>query len=394
LNLRDERESWHDEREPAQRREDLRDQRESFAMSPARLRSLFVLFALPGFVGCVASSETRHPEPRAASQELPASTATRPEKLRAGVPGVIGTEELAVLLDRGELSVVDVRADIATYLEAHIPGAVYLHTESLRSSSGGVPNLILPARSYETLFARLGISMNRMVAIYGSGESRNIDATYVAWILAGFGHAGVRVLDGGFMKWQQEGRGVTPRYPDISGSDFSAPGFAPERAVLEDVRRAIGSRRVVLVDARSPEQYDGREGAQMRRGHIPGAINHFWQRDLVEGEFARVWKSREDLRASYVGEGITPDKEIIAYCNGGLESSHVYFTLRALLGYPRVRVYDGSWTEWAEREELPIETGSRPRSRPSIRPASGPSTRPALERSFRPAAEPPTFPSF
>jgi thiosulfate/3-mercaptopyruvate sulfurtransferase len=95
-------------------------------------------------------------------------------------------------------------------------------------------------------------------------------------------------------------------------------------------------------------------------GHLPGAINHFWQGDLAKVNFATVWKPRDELRASYVAQGITADKSIIAYCNGGLESSHVYFALHDVLGYPRVRVYDGSFTEWSERVELPVKMGEEP----------------------------------
>ena len=108
---------------------------------------------------------------------------------------------------------------------------------------------------------------------------------------------------------------------------------------------------------RPPNQYLGQAGAQMRRGHIPGAINHVWGGDLIDQEGAAVWKPVEELRASYVSQGITPDKMVLLYCNTGTEASHAYFALRNLLGYPNVRVYVPSWTEWAAREDLPIETG-------------------------------------
>jgi thiosulfate/3-mercaptopyruvate sulfurtransferase len=111
----------------------------------------------------------------------------------------------------------------------------------------------------------------------------------------------------------------------------------------------------VLVDARPPDQYAGQAGAQMRRGHIPGAISHYWQDDLTQEGFGHVWKPAEELRRSYNRQGITPDKDIIAYCNSATEASHVYFTLRYLLGYPRVRIYVGSWTEWAENVGLAVE---------------------------------------
>ena len=275
-------------------------------------------------------------------------------------PTVVSTDSLAALLaGPAAPTLLDVRTDIAAYLKAHPPGAQYLNTETLRAAEGGVPNLLLPLSSYATLFARLGVRDDRPVVVYASGEARNIDATYVAWILAGLGHPAVRVLDGGYAKWELDGRPTTRTYPEVAAGRWAPATFAPERATLDDVRRALGRPGVVIVDARVREQYAGEAGPQMRRGHIPGAVNHYWQDDLVEGGHARVWRPREELRARYAAQGITPDKEVVVYCNGGLESSHVWFTLRALLGYPRVRVYDGSWTEWAEREELPMETGMR-----------------------------------
>jgi thiosulfate/3-mercaptopyruvate sulfurtransferase len=281
-----------------------------------------------------------------------------------GRAGLISTDSLAELQRAGDVTVVDVRSDISYYLKSHIPGAVFLHSESLHSMADGVPNLLLPAESYETLFTRIGIRAGRPVVIYSAGETRNIDATYLAWILAGFHVPFVSLLDGGFAKWELESRRTVRTYPAAVPGRFSLHRFAPDRATLDDVKRYLGlagpkPADLLLVDARPPDQYAGEAGMQLRRGHIPGAIGHYWATDLTDG-LTHVFKPVADIRASYVAQGIMPDRDIIAYCNGGLESSHLYFVLHDLLGYPRVRVYDGSWTEYAAHTELPLTTGASP----------------------------------
>jgi thiosulfate/3-mercaptopyruvate sulfurtransferase len=275
----------------------------------------------------------------------------------AVLPRLVSTEELARWQQQGPLSVVDVRADLFTYLKDHLPGAVYLNIETLRASGGGIPAQLLSPRAYAELLGRLGLSIDQPVVIYSAGETRNIDATFLAWLLAGFGHPKVYVLNGGYFKWQLEQRPVVPQYPRGAATQFPAGPFHPEQASLDDVRRSITAGDAILVDARPEDQYAGQAGAQMRRGHIPGAISRYWQNDLTQEGFGHVWKSPSELRAEYAAQGITPDKNIIVYCNSTTEASHVHFTLRYLLGYPRVRIYVGSWTEWAERAQLPIETG-------------------------------------
>ena len=275
------------------------------------------------------------------------------------LPALVSTERLAQWQRGGRVSLIDVRSDLFTYLKGHLPGAAYLNTETLRATEGGVPAQLLPAGAYGDLFSRLGLSFDHPVVIYSAGETGNIDATFLAWLLAGFGHPKVYVLNGGYFKWELEHRPVVQPYPRISPVAFPSGPFVPERASLEDVRRAIASHDAILVDARPPAQYAGEAGAQMRRGHIPGAINHYWQDDLTQVGFGHVWKSAAELRTSYMAQGITPDHNIIAYCNSTTEASHVHFSLRYLLGYPRVRIYVGSWTEWAERVDLPVEVGQR-----------------------------------
>lgn len=271
---------------------------------------------------------------------------------------LISTEELAALIQKGDVSVIDARSDLTAWLANHLPGAPYLHFETLRASRGGVPADTLSPEVYAGLLGRLGVRRDKPVVIYGSGDAANFNATFLAWLLGGFRHPRVYLLDGGYTKWAAEGRELTRKYPVTEAAPYAADPFSLEVSGVEWIRHVVNHEGVVIVDVRPADQYAGTTGGQLRRGHIPGAVNHFWQDDLRDaGGGAKVWKSVADLKASYERQGITPDKQVFLYCNTGTEASHVYFALRYLLDYPRVRVYVPSWTEWAGREDLPIEQG-------------------------------------
>ena len=253
---------------------------------------------------------------------------------------------------RARSSLIDVRTDVFTYLRGHLPGAVYLNTETLRASEAGMPTQLLTAGAYAALFSRLGLTFDRPVVIYSAGETaqhrRDVSRLAAGRLRPSAGlRAGRRLLQVA----AGAPAGGAAVSPDCAETAFPVRAFRPERASLEDVRRALATGDAVLVDARPPDQYAGEAGAQMRRGHIPGRDQPLLAGRSDPGGLRPRLEAAAELRAGYAAQGITPDKDIIAYCNSATEASHVHFTLRYLLGYPRVRIYVGSWTEWAERED-------------------------------------------
>ena len=281
-----------------------------------------------------------------------------PEPAAAQTPRLIRPAELIAMGDTAGVRVLDVRQSWVSYLQNHLPNAAWLNIETLRAQDRELPFQLLPAEQYTELFRRLSLEPSRPVVVYSAGDQLDIDATFVCWLLASAGMRRVYLLDGGYARWELENRPVTQRYPRWStgGAVFSPRVFRPAVASLEDVRSAaMGLSGSLLIDARPAEQYAGTAGAQLRRGHIPSALNHPWKDDLEKPDLVLVWKSVDALRASYQSQGITPERDIIVYCNSGTEASHVFFALKYLLGYPRVRIYTGSWTQWAERAELPVE---------------------------------------
>ncbi|MGX9348475.1 sulfurtransferase [Microbacterium sp. KNMS] len=270
---------------------------------------------------------------------------------------------------RGEpgLVVVESDEDVLLYETGHIPGAVKIdwHTEL----NDPVVRDYLDGAGFAELLGRKGISRDDTVVIYG--DKSNWWAAYALWVFSLFGHEDVRLLDGGRDRWIAEGRELTTErtvraaveYPIVERDD------ATLRAFKDDVLARLGAGP--LVDVRSPEEYTGErttapaypeEGA-LRAGHIPTARSVPWGRAVAEdGGF----RPRAELEAIYRDEiGLQDDDDIVAYCRIGERSSHTWFVLKHLLGFPKVRNYDGSWTEWGSAVRVPIATGGEPGALPA-----------------------------
>lgn len=256
-----------------------------------------------------------------------------------------------------KVRLLEVDVDTSAYDQGHIPGAVGLNWK--RDLETALERDIASKTQFEQVMSRAGISNDSTVVLYG--DNNNWFATYAWWLLQYYGHKDARIMNGGRKKWLDEGRPLTKDVPAVSPASYRAgKPDATIRALRDDVLAAVGKKGVALVDVRSPKEFAGellapenlpQEGAQ-RGGHIPGAANIPWGENVApDGTF----KPADELKALYESRGITPDKEIITYCRIGERSSIAWFALKHLLGYPAVRNYDGSWTEYGSLVGAPIE---------------------------------------
>ena len=289
------------------------------------------------------------------------STAAEPAVAARGYahPEVLVTTEwVAQHLNDPKVRIVESDEDVLLYEMGHIPGAVKIdwHTDL----QDPLVRDYLSGEQFARLCSSRGIAEDTTVVFYG--DKNNWWACYAFWVFKLFGHGDCRIMDGGRKKWEAEGRPLVREVPSYPPTQYPVRprNDAAIRAFRQDVEAHIAARRP-LVDVRSPAEYRGelvhmpdypQEGA-LRAGHIPGARNVPWARAVNEDG---TFKPAPELRAIYEGEaGLKRDDDIIAYCRIGERSSHTWFVLTYLLGFPRVRNYDGSWTEWGNLVRAPIE---------------------------------------
>jgi len=273
-------------------------------------------------------------------------------------PRLIETRELLNLTTHPSIRIIDMRTSLPDYLKGHIPNAVYLNFENLRIPEKGIPAQAPDRICLERLLGdNLSVSNSMWVILYS--EKSNPNATFLAWTLEYLGHKKVGILNGGWEKWISEKLPITQAYPSLLPNKFFGKVIRDTLAEKNWVRDRLTAKNVVIVDARSPKQYSGEEGEEIRRGHIPGAKNVFWETTL-EGEEVKIWKKKEDLEKLFAESGVTKDKEVIVHCRTGREASHLYFTLKYVLGFPPVRLYRGSWVEWSADKNMPVKIGIDP----------------------------------
>ena len=272
---------------------------------------------------------------------------------------LVSTDWVANHLNDPKIRIVESNEDPLLYPSGHIPGAV--EVDWTRDLNDPVRRDYLGKEGFQSLMRRIGVTKDTTVVFYG--DKNNWWATYAYWVFQLFGHDKAKIVDGGRIKWLNEGRPLTKDVPSYPPSDYVAAERDDKRirAFRDQVLEHTNAKRP-MIDVRSPAEYSGEklhmpdypnEGA-LRGGHIPGAKSVPWAKAINPDN--GTFKSAEELRGLYEQEaGLKPDDDVVVYCRIGERSSHTWFVLTHLLGYKQVRNYDGSWTEWGNLVGVPIE---------------------------------------
>ena len=262
---------------------------------------------------------------------------------------LVDTDWLAQRLNDRNLRIVDMRNNPEEYASGHIPGAVYLAINRTRMALKEPGFSLPPDYEIEETLGQLGITPETMVVAYD--DLGGLNASRLFFTLDYVGHEKMALLNGGLTEWVAEGRDLSKKVPRVGKMAYGARTKTQRVASARWIVANLGKTSVGLVDARSPKEFHGEDVRAKRGGHIPGAVNIEWTENLTD---EKIFKPADQLAALYERAGVTKDKTVVAYCQTMHRGALNYFTLR-LLGYPDVRGYDRSWSEWGNDARLPIE---------------------------------------
>jgi len=277
--------------------------------------------------------------------------------------GIISPGEALRLIEDSpegrEPVVIDTRGGYKDYFRGHLPRAHHLNFDTLRGTDRGVPVQYLPDDLTKALLVRAGVDRGRTHLVYATGDELPNDeilsASMVAYVLEKFGVEDIRIVDGGLPEWKKQGLPVTQEYFGNPTGRLPEEGNKGIGLTVEQVLEFKDKPGVVLVDARPKNEYLGDDDIWLRKGHIPGAVSFHWAR-LMETDNTHKFRPFAGVKGSLEAAGITPEKEVLVYCGTSREGSLLRFYLRYVAGYPNVRLYEGSWKEYASLNDLPAET--------------------------------------
>lgn len=283
--------------------------------------------------------------------------------------GLITCTEAKALIENPDASkrpiVLDTRGGYKDYFRGHLPTAHHINFDTLRGTNDAVPVQYLPDDLTQALLIRAGVDKDRVHLVYATGDvlpnDEILSSSMVVYVLEKFGVQNIKIVDGGLAEWKKQGFAPVQDYFGNPRGTLPEKGISTITANVTDVQAHVGKPGNILVDARPINEFRGEDDVWLRKGHIPGAISFHWAR-LMEKDNTHKFKPFAEVKAELEKAGITPDKNIIAYCGTSREGSLLQFYLKHVAGYPNVRLYEGAWKEyvWLNGKSLPAETGGDP----------------------------------
>ncbi|MEA2071697.1 MAG: sulfurtransferase [Asgard group archaeon] len=278
----------------------------------------------------------------------------------------VSTDWLEDHLDDTDMMIIDFQPNIHDYIKMHIPGAIYMNPALFRVPKNGIPGKFVPKEVAKMLFQRIGLKPDMPVVIYTDvgafkGWGDGLEQTMAAFCLSLYGHNKVHVLDGGMTKWRDEDKRVVQEFPikKHKESTFKATYRSEYIIEYDEFKKVKDNDDVMIFDARPAGVYEG-QGPWRKPGHIPGAINLPWK-TFMDDDNPRLLKPKEEIHKILKEHGITKDKMIICSCGTGREATNEFILFKFYLQFPKVKLFDGSFTEWTAYPDNPTVTGKNPR---------------------------------